>query len=82
MIAVRFDEEGATLVERVSGDNIGRQLALVLDGRLIMAPEIRSRFSEDVVINGVFTLQELQLLLPALNNPIDVPHRIIERSLF
>jgi SecD/SecF fusion protein len=58
-IAFGFDAEGATQFSRLSGNNVGKQLAVVLDERLIQAPVIRSRIAERGEITGDFTHDEV-----------------------
>jgi preprotein translocase subunit SecD len=42
-VSVTFNREGAARFERVSGDNIGRKMAIILDDRINSAPVIESR---------------------------------------
>ncbi len=50
---------GARLFERLSGENVGRQLAIVLDGKVQSAPVIRERIGGGRgSISGSFTLDE------------------------
>jgi preprotein translocase subunit SecD len=42
-VSVTFNREGASRFERVSGDNIGRKMAIILDDRINSAPVIESR---------------------------------------
>jgi preprotein translocase subunit SecD len=42
-VSVTFNREGATRFERVSGENIGRKMAIILDDRINSAPVIESR---------------------------------------
>ncbi|HEY3354238.1 MAG TPA: protein translocase subunit SecD [Polyangia bacterium] len=42
-VSVTFNREGAARFERVSGDNIGRKMAIILDERINSAPVIESR---------------------------------------
>jgi preprotein translocase subunit SecD len=60
--AVRFtlSSDGARRFGKVTGENIGRQLAIVLDERVQSAPRIDSRISTDGRITGGFTQQEAQ----------------------
>ena len=46
----------------MTGDNIGRQLAIILDGRVQSAPRIDSRITTDGRITGSFTSEEVQNL--------------------
>jgi preprotein translocase subunit SecD len=62
--AVRFilKSEGVTKFTRVTESNIGRQLAIVLDGKVQSAPRIDSRITSDGRISGSFTNEEVQNL--------------------
>ena len=58
-----LDKEGAKIFEEVTGKNIGRRLAIVLDGVIKSAPVIKERIPEGkAVITGKFTLQEAREL--------------------
>ena len=50
--------KGARKFGRVTGENIGRQLAIILDGRVQSAPRIESRITDDGRIHGSFTQEE------------------------
>ena len=60
MPAVGFslNREGARKFGNVTGSNIGRQLAIILDGRIQSAPRIESRITDEGRIHGTFTTQE------------------------
>jgi preprotein translocase subunit SecD len=42
-VSVTFDREGANLFEKVSGSNIGRKMAIILDEKINSAPVIETR---------------------------------------
>ncbi len=44
---------------RFTSENIGKQLAIVLDNRVQSAPTIEGRITDDGIINGSFTNQEV-----------------------
>lgn len=50
-ISLKMTPAGAAKLKAATAGNIGRQLAIVLDGRVLMAPMIRSQISSDVMIN-------------------------------
>ena len=60
--AVRFmmTSDGARKFGRVTGENIGRQLAIILDNRVVSAPRIDGRITDEGRIYGSFTSQEVQ----------------------
>jgi preprotein translocase subunit SecD len=54
-----LDSRGGRIFERVTAENTGRQLAIVLDGRVQSAPVIRERIGGGRgIIEGGFTLDE------------------------
>jgi preprotein translocase subunit SecD len=55
-----MNTDGARKFGRVTGENVGRQLAIILDGRVQSAPRIESRISDEGRISGSFTQQEAQ----------------------
>jgi preprotein translocase subunit SecD len=59
--AVRFllTGDGARKFGRVTGENIGRQLAIILDGRVQSAPRIEGRITDEGRITGSFTREEV-----------------------
>jgi preprotein translocase subunit SecD len=59
--AVRFllTSEGARKFGRVTGENIGRYLAIILDSRVRSAPRIDGRITDEGRITGSFTTQEV-----------------------
>lgn len=66
-VALEFNSRGGSIFERITGDNIGRRMAIVLDGKVYSAPVIQSRISGGkAVITGNFTLAEAQDLAVVL----------------
>jgi len=59
--AVRFllTGDGARKFGRVTGENVGRSLAIILDGRVQSAPRIESRITDEGRITGSFTRDEV-----------------------
>jgi preprotein translocase subunit SecD len=56
-IGFSFSPEGATKFGQLTGANVGRQLAIVLDNKVQSAPRINSRIDDQGVIEGNFTPQ-------------------------
>lgn len=59
-IGFSLNQEGARKFGRVTGDNIGRSLAIILDGRVQSAPTIQSRITDEGRITGNFTQEQAQ----------------------
>jgi preprotein translocase subunit SecD len=67
-VSFSLNNEGAVKFGRVTGENIGRQLAIILDGRVQSAPRIDSRINDEGRITGTFTQQEAQDLALVLRS--------------
>jgi len=63
-----MNPEGADKFGKLTGDNVGRFLAIVLDGKIVSAPRINSRISDSGVIEGSFTQEQVQDLVTALRS--------------
>ncbi len=61
-VAFTLNSDGAAKFGRVTGENVGRFLAIVLDGKVQSAPRIDSRITGDGRISGSFTQEEVQNL--------------------
>jgi SecD/SecF fusion protein len=78
LVALSFNARGASLFERVTGENVGKQLAIILDDIVQSAPVIRERIAEGKAqITGAFTAQEaadlaIVLRAGALPAPVDI----------
>ncbi len=77
-ILFTFNNEGAELFGQLTGANIGRQLAIVLDGELYSAPVIQGQINKNGRITGNFTLKEAIDLSNILENPLETPVKILE----
>ena len=67
MISLRFNSKGAEDFKRVTQDNVNRQLAIVLDGKLYCAPNINEPIAGgSAQISGSFTDDEVQSIANAL----------------
>ena len=73
-VSLNFSSEGGKIFQRVTAQNIGNQLAIVLDGEVISAPVIQTEISNNSAeITGNFTAEEAQGLASALQNPLQTP---------
>jgi preprotein translocase subunit SecD len=61
-VSFTLNSEGGALFGKVTSENIGRSLAIVLDGRVQSAPRIDGRITTDGQIFGSFTQEEVQNL--------------------
>ena len=57
-VGFSLNNDGAAKFARVTGENVGRQLAIILDNRVESAPRIDERIAGEGQISGSFTQQE------------------------
>ena len=80
VVALEFTREGAKRFATVTASNVGKQLAILLDDRVISAPRIRSAIrGGKAVIEGRFTSDEVQRLSRQLSGgALPVPLKLID----
>ena len=78
-ISFSMNSEGASIFAQVTRENVGRQMAIILDGELYSAPTINHEILEGSgVIEGAFTVKEAFELANVLINPLEAPVQIVE----
>jgi len=80
IVGVTFDSKGAVEFEQLTGANVGKRMAIVLDGTVYSAPVIRDRISGGrAVIEGVFTTNEANDLAVVLRaGALPAPMRTLQ----
>ena len=79
-VAFSFNAEGAKKFGQLTGSNIGKQLAIVLDNTIQSAPVVQSRITKEGRISGTFTLEEARQLTIVLKaGALPAPVRVIEK---
>lgn len=58
MVAFELSSEGGKLFSQITGANVGRRLAIVLDGKVQSAPTINSQIGDRGIITGRFTYEQ------------------------
>jgi protein-export membrane protein SecD len=83
LVSIEFNEEGARIFEKVTEENIGKELAIFLDGELISNPVIQQKISGgSAQINGTFTPEEARDLVNNLNfGALPLPIELISTQL-
>ncbi len=78
-ISISFDGKGAEIFGRVTGENVGKQMAIVLDNVVHSAPRIQDRISGgSAQITGSFTHEEAAKLAIVLRESLPAPMKIIQ----
>lgn len=66
-VVISLNSEGAKIFEKLTSENVGRRLAIVLEGKVFSAPVIRERIGGGVAsIEGRFTIEEARELAAVL----------------
>jgi preprotein translocase subunit SecD len=59
-IEIELTDEAAERFSKVTAENIGKSLAVILDGKVLSAPVIMSQISRNGVLTGNFTREEAE----------------------
>lgn len=81
-VALQFDDEGGKIFEQITTDNVGKQIAIFLDGYPISAPVVNQPIAGgQAVISGSFTVEEARELARNLNaGALPVPIELISQQ--
>jgi len=81
-VSLEFDADGAKLFEEITGRNVGKPVAIFLDGEPISIPNVNEKISGgQAVISGKFTLIEAKDLAKRLNaGALPVPIELINQK--
>jgi protein-export membrane protein SecD len=68
-VALEFNSEGKDLFAQITKENVGKTVAIYLDGSPISAPRVNEEISSgNAVISGSFTVDEAKTLVGRLNS--------------
>ncbi|MCP3872214.1 MAG: protein translocase subunit SecD [Desulfobacteraceae bacterium] len=81
-VGIEFNRKGARIFDRITGENIQKRLAIVLDKKVYSAPTIQDRIAGGrASITGNFTLSEAKDLAIALRaGSLPAPVKIIQEQ--
>ena len=79
-VSIEFDRKGARAFERITGENVGKRLAIVLDNKVYSAPTIQEKIGGGKArITGRFTMEEARDLAIALRaGALPAPVTVLE----
>ncbi len=80
-VAIEFDSQGAKIFDKITAENVGRKLAIILDNNVYSAPVIQERISGGrASITGRFTTKEAHDLAIVLRaGALPAPVKILEK---
>ncbi|MEE2614788.1 MAG: protein translocase subunit SecD [Verrucomicrobiota bacterium] len=78
LILFTFNSQGGAAMGSLSGKNVGRAMAIILDGELMSAPVLQEQITSNGQITGDFKMQEAATIANSLLNPLKAPLKIEE----
>lgn len=81
-VGLQFNDDGAKLFAEITQKNLGKPVAIVLDGSIISAPTVQSVIDNgEAIITGKFSVNEAKTLTTELNaGALPVPINVIEQQ--
>lgn len=67
-ILLTFSAKGAEKISQATEDNIGKRLAVVVDGKVITAPTIRTKIAASAIVTGRFKKTEAEQLAATMRS--------------
>lgn len=82
LVALKFNDEGKALFGEITARNVGKQVAIFLDGGIISAPVVQQEIrGGEAVIQGTFNIQEAKQLAQRLNaGALPVPIKLLSQQ--
>jgi preprotein translocase subunit SecD len=82
IVRLEFDEEGKKLFTEITQQNLGKQVAIFLDGQILSAPTVQSAITDGIaVITGDFDAKSARDLAGRLNSgALPVPIKLVSEQ--
>lgn len=79
-VGIEFDSEGARIFDKITAENVGKRLAIVLDNTVYSAPVVKERISGGKAsITGGFTMEEAKDLAIVLRaGALPAPVKVVQ----
>jgi len=81
-VSLKFDSEGTALFAELTKRNVGKTIAIYLDGKIISAPVVQTEINNgEAVITGNFSIEEANELKRRLNEgALPVPIELVSQQ--
>lgn len=82
VVRLEFNDEGKKLFSDITTQNLGKRIAIFLDGQLLSAPTVQSAITDGIaIISGNFTVDEARQLATRLNSgALPVPITLVSQQ--
>jgi hypothetical protein len=75
-VVVEFSPGAAERMRRATATHIGKPIAVLIDGDVVAAPIVTSRFRQSAVISGDYTQSEAERIAQGIRVPFDRVERV------
>ena len=65
-VGLELTDDGSKAMKATTSKNLQKQLAIILNGKIVNAPKIMSTITKNVVINGDFSNKDLLAFFQAI----------------
>jgi serine/threonine protein kinase len=72
-LSMKLTPEGALRMQLATKKHIGHKMALLIDGKVRLAPNINSVISDSLTLTGDFTKPELEKIAKSLSTKLELP---------
>ena len=76
-VGIKFNPKGSRIFAKITGENIGKRLAIVLDGEVYSAPTIQSKIVGAGRITGNYTDESAKALALVLREAFPTPVKVL-----
>lgn len=82
VVRLEFNDEGKKLFGDITSKNVGKPIAIFLDGKILSAPTVQTAITDGTaIITGNFTIQDAKDLATRLNSgALPVPIKIVSQQ--
>jgi preprotein translocase subunit SecD len=82
IVSLQFNDSGKSLFADLTAKNVGKRVAILLDGAIITAPTVQEPITDGkAIISGQFTIEEAKILATRLNaGALPVPIKLISQQ--
>jgi protein-export membrane protein SecD len=82
VVRLEFNSDGTKLFSDITSANVGKPVAIILDGQVISAPTVQSAITDGTaIISGNFTVDQAKQLVTRLNSgALPVPIKLISQQ--
>ncbi len=78
-VGITLDREGGLIFDEKTQVNIGNQLAILLDGKIVTIPTIQSRLAHSFIIEGGFSNQDvMDIIIQIKSGSLPAEVRVLE----